>query len=269
MRILVTGSSGFIGRNFVRCFRDAGHIVLEHRGRGWADLTAANAAHGIMASSSPDLVVHCAGQKNVALCALSPIEAMTTNAVVTGRMARECAKRSLPFVYISSNHLWAEGTLHTEQDEPTPNDWYGRSKLAGEQLALAEHPSSLVVRTAAVYGPGSPVLAWAEKRLRETRELDAYALAWSSPTYVDDLAKAVLLMQAEKLAGVWHFAGGERVNRYEFFKAAQKVFGWPGKIRRRNTSGCLPADCSISSDRAYVRLNWWPGTIAENLKRML
>lgn len=269
MRILVTGSSGFIGRNFVRCFREAGHTALEHCGRSWGDLTAENAAHGVLASASPALVVHCAGMKDVRECGKHPTEAMKVNATATGMLALASFKKNAKFVYVSSNHLWSEGTLHTEKDEPAPNDWYGRSKLAGEQLAISECPPALVVRTAAVYGLGSPVLAWAEKTLREDGELVAWAGAWSSPTYVDDLAQAVLGLQARDHLGVWHFAGPDRVNRYQFFRQAQKVFGWSGKIRRRNTNGDLPADCSISSERAYRELGWKPASLSDNFKRML
>jgi dTDP-4-dehydrorhamnose reductase len=274
-RILVTGAGGFVGGNLCRVMAESAEVIPAFHlrnvrcGIGFvADLLARFSADGLVREARPDVVIHCAGDKDVRRCDDCPTEAMELNAIATGRLAAACDGKCR-FVYVSTNHLWdGNRGMYTEADAPCPVDGYGRSKRAGEELASAECRGALIVRTAAVYGRDGPVMRWARRTLEMTGELAAWALAYSSPTLADDLAMAILGLLDRGAEGVRHFAGSERMNRFEFFDRARQCLGWPGRVVPVESCGTLPRDCSLDSSRTYAELGWQPRTLDAGLLAM-
>nr|MBA2373588.1 sugar nucleotide-binding protein [Chloroflexota bacterium] len=96
---------------------------------------------------------------------------------------------------------------------------YGASKLAGEEAARAAFaarpgPQLAVVRTAWLFGPGRPdfpvkILEAARRALDGRRPLQVVGDEWGSPTYVADLAEAIVeLLGAGTFAGIHHLVNG-------------------------------------------------------------
>ncbi|WP_406201144.1 NAD(P)-dependent oxidoreductase [Kitasatospora sp. NBC_01560] len=163
MLIAVTGASGFCGSAVARTAAGLGLDVLclgrspgpTGRHRYW-DATA-----GEPDLTGVDLVVHCAAAVGDPRPG-SPGEAgqYAVNVTGTARLLRAAAGR--PVVWVSSASVYdprLPRTLVTE-DHPTAGghlNAYGRTKAAGERLALAA--GAVVLRPRAVYGPGDPHLA--------------------------------------------------------------------------------------------------------------
>ena len=99
---------------------------------------------------------------------------------------------------------------HTPYAEDRPRDpinAYGRTKAAGEELALERHPGgTYVVRTAWLYGAHGPNFAKTMLALAESRD------TWSvvddqlgQPTWTADLAaQIVAMLDADAPAGIYH-----------------------------------------------------------------
>jgi dTDP-4-dehydrorhamnose reductase len=277
VKVLITGAGGFVGGNLARLLAQRCEVVPAVRGPGnsispWqADLRFADEARELVERVRPDAVVHCAGDKNVARCNAQPVQAVQANALSTAYVATACQRIGARFVYLSSNHLWdGRGRRggYRESDQPAPVDWYGRSKLLGEQMAAAYCPGALIVRSSMIYGPGCPVLRWAESALRGVGALEAYRDAYSTPTYVGDLARALLVWLNYGHSCVWHYGGPRRMNRVEFFTAVQRRWDWPGRVVPIRGHGDLPADCALNSGRAHKALGFTPHSLAEGLAEM-
>ncbi|MDO6386072.1 NAD-dependent epimerase/dehydratase family protein [Uliginosibacterium sp. 31-12] len=171
MKILVTGATGFVGREFCRRMREDGHLVrpwLRHEIAGMpddaviADLRTlpecSNAFLGV------DVVVHLAARVHKMQEDVADPEAayVLENVAVTRHLAEQAARAGVKrFVFISSIKACGEHSEMrplTETDVPTPEDAYGRSKLAAEQalrdVAQASCMEWVVVRPVLVYGTG-------------------------------------------------------------------------------------------------------------------
>ena len=146
--LLVTGASGFFGGVLKRRLLREGHRVvnldLERDPDTDANLTSVqgdirNAAlvGELFAKHGFDAVFHCAAQ--LAHGARLDEQLLWTSNVDGTRVLAEGARAAgvRPFVFISSNCLWASDLGHPVDevaDLPAPIELYGRSKLAGEEL---------------------------------------------------------------------------------------------------------------------------------------
>ena len=121
MRVLVTGSEGFVGRNLCVRLRERGNteVIPVHRGT-----TDEALRHGV---ASCDIVVHLAGVNRPQ----DPAEFMLGNRDFTARLAGLVAARGggVPVIVSSSTQA--------ERDNP-----YGVSKRAGEEALLSAIPNA-------------------------------------------------------------------------------------------------------------------------------
>lgn len=160
-RIAVTGASGFCGGHVARAAAAAGARVVcvgrrpgplgEHR--FW------DASLGEPDLSGVDLVVHCAAAVGDPAPG-SPAEAVMHAVNVTGTERLLRAAGGLPVVWVGSASVYDPRLDRTLVREEHPRaghlNAYGRTKAAGETLALAA--GAVVLRPRAVYGPGDTQL---------------------------------------------------------------------------------------------------------------
>lgn len=173
--ILVTGASGFLGRNLIGRLLADGHAVAGSIRRPSSLLSSTVRTHVVdvenpqdswaQALASVDTVVHCAARVHVMSDkSTDPLAAFRqANVEATLRLARESAAAGVRrFIFISSIKVNGEKTLpgapYTADDIPQPTDPYGISKMEAEAglLALAETVDMdvVIIRPVLVYGPG-------------------------------------------------------------------------------------------------------------------
>lgn len=169
MKVLVTGSNGFIGSWLVekllgkgcrvKCLVRATSDLRWLQGLSvtfcYADLRKPVSMNGILADV--DLVYHLAGVTK----AKSREDMIAGNVDATKNLLEACEKYGpghLKFVYVSSQAAGGPSTGDrpvTEEDEVQPISLYGESKLLAEKAVMTFHgirPVS-VVRPPSVYGP--------------------------------------------------------------------------------------------------------------------
>lgn len=239
-RLVVTGASGFLGRNLTRAFRShalvgaAGGLrapLIEDLGPvtepACFDLRDPHATSRWIEAMAPDAVLHLGGNKNVRFCEEHPAEAEAVNIDGTRNVARACRRVGAKLVYLSTDLVFdGETGGYDEQSAPRPTTVYGRTKLAGEDLTLASDGRALVCRTGGVYGADSPLLGWLGGELGAGRRVDAFQDVVSSPTSADDLAAFLDLALAADASGILHAVGPAAVSRYEWFGTFAAVFGY-------------------------------------------
>ena len=133
------------------------------------------------------------------------------------------------FVFYSSDYVF-DGVAGPfgEDDTPRPRSVYGRSKHEGEQAVMTACRRAVVIRTSVVYGPEPQEKNFAYQLIRACREGRGFRLATdqrASPSYNRDVAAATVELCERGLAGLWHVAGPEVLDRYAFALLICKEFG--------------------------------------------
>lgn len=176
MRVLITGSSGFIGSRIVdRLAGDPSwQIVAATRGRvGMNRANIRHFTHGELSAHTDwqdglagvNAVIHLAARVHVMQdTASDPLaEFRRVNVEASLRLARQAAQAGVRrFVYLSSikvnGESTSEGHPFTADAPPDPKDAYGVSKLEAEralrELAATSGMEVVVIRPPLVYGPG-------------------------------------------------------------------------------------------------------------------
>ena len=283
MKILVTGGSGLLGSRLSEMAVAEGHRVYSaycHNPPEFGvpiklDLADIKAVSRCIDELSLDAVIHAAAITDVDRCETDKGLAYSINSDGT-RIVSEAADRAGAFlVYLSTDYVF-EGTsgMYSEEDKPSPVNYYGYTKLEGERYC-----SGCVARTCVVYGsrPASGKInfaLWIIERLEAGEEVKAVVDQYVTPTLNTNLAKMVLEAAEKRLCGTYHLAGATRVSRYEFACRLADIFGLDEDLIRPSSMSDMswkakrPADSSLDTSKAMRVLDEKPYDLVRSLKTL-
>ena len=135
MKILVTGANGMLGQDLCPALEDAGYTVIG-ASREILDITDKDNVKQVISDVLPNIIIHCAAYTNVEKAESEQDKAMLTNAEGTKYIAEACAEWDIPLVYISTDYVFdgSKTTPYKVTDKPNPINFYGMSKLRGEEF---------------------------------------------------------------------------------------------------------------------------------------
>jgi UDP-glucose 4-epimerase len=173
MNILITGGSGFIGRNLIKFLSKDKDLIFKYcDNEKFSTDHSYDAVKSIKKISNDiseltvkdfegiDVLIHLAAvKKHNSISALDDLELIRTNITETYRifnLAKKCNVRQIIF----ASSLYAHGDMHKllakESDIPCPITLYGSTKLFGEnilrEIALNQNIDCTVVRFYFIYG---------------------------------------------------------------------------------------------------------------------
>jgi len=147
-KILLFGSTGFIGSNLKKALLEKGYKIADPR----IDVTCNKEVRDTIEKEAPDYIINATGitgKPNVDWCEDHPMETLTVNvngsiniASIANEMGIKVAQLASGCVYDGDN----DGKGYTEEDEPNFfGSIYSRSRILSEK-ALKEFPNVLQLR---------------------------------------------------------------------------------------------------------------------------
>ena len=216
--------------------------TTRHPRAGWvrldfAELGEVSEAAALFDAYPLDSVYCVAGMTNVDGCEDAPEMAFRTNARGPGVLAEYARRRSVPFVYFSTEYVF-DGALenpgpYAEEASLRPLSVYGKSKLAGEEAVMAACPGALVLRTTVVYGPDAREKNFLYSLMRNLlagRPMRVPEDQISTPTYNDDLIRAAMGLVEAGASGVFHVCGPELLGRLAFARKIAEALDLDGSL---------------------------------------
>lgn len=216
MRVLVTGSSGQLGKAVVEVFfkNDIDVYPIPHTR---LDITERQAVEEIIRAYLPEVVINCSALTDVDLCEREKDMAYKVNALGPKNLAILCEKYNIHLIHISTDYVFdgEKETPYIEFDKPNPINIYGKSKLEGEYFVERFSKSYSIVRTSWLYGDGNNFVKKIIERAKEETILKVIDDQFGSPTYTYDVAMALLNISKERAYGLYHCANKGVVSRFE------------------------------------------------------
>ncbi len=231
--ILITGSNGQLGseiRTLAASFPDFRFVYTDVEE---LDLTDQEAIRKIFNQENFDVCINCAAYTAVDKAEDDRELAMLINATSVEFLARACTKNNTTLVHISTDYVF-DGTHHrpyVETDNPSPNSYYGLTKLAGEKAVEKFADTAIIIRTSWLYSSYGNNFVKTMLRLgKEKDELGVVVDQIGTPTYAGDLARAILdLIAGDKIENqkieLYHYSNEGVISWYDFAKAIMHESG--------------------------------------------
>lgn len=209
--ILITGSNGQLGSELKELAPLYPQYNFRFFSRTELAIEDAVAVERVFNDVQPQFVINCAAYTAVDKAESEKEQALAVNATAVGIMAKAAKQVGAKFIHVSTDYVFdGESETPLSEDHPvSPVNFYGETKLKGEQEALNENADSLVIRTSWVYSYyGKNFIKTMMRLMGERESVGVVADQVGSPTYAADLAKAILqIIESGKWQpGVYHFS---------------------------------------------------------------
>jgi len=154
-RILVTGSSGFVGSNLISYFKNYDYQIIELNRKNNSDLTDSNY---INKTSKIDFVIHLAARVFIPDSYVSPQKFYYNNIVSTLNMLELCKRENAKMIYVSSYVYGEPKYLPIDEKHPiSALNPYTQSKVICEKLCRGYNRDFgvpvIIFRPFNIYGP--------------------------------------------------------------------------------------------------------------------
>lgn len=243
MKLLLIGASGILGsRLYNDVIKEKWNVLgtycsQDYEGLFWLDLRDKKSINKIFNFFKPEVVVLAGGITNVDLCELEPWLAEEVNIKGTLNIIRKIKEHGARLVFLSTDYIFnGEDGPYRENDNPSPINVYGRTKLEAEEAIKGLLKDYLIVRTAQLYGFNHRQKNFAIKiilNMRKNKKVYVADDLYSTPTYVGTLSRGIIELLNNNKKGIFNIAGAEFVNRYEYVNKISDIFGLDKKLVKK------------------------------------
>lgn len=235
MRILLTGTSGQLGRELRPLLTGRGELLCTSRDGAGADealdLADVSALEALLERFQPELVFNAGAYTAVDRAESEPALAHRVNAEAPGRLAAWAASTGAGVVHFSTDYVFdgRKASPYVETDPVAPLNVYGASKLAGEQAIAASGCRHVILRTSWVYAShGHNFVLRMLELARERDTLKVVSDQVGRPTWAANLARYALaaadsdlLDESTRGSGILHAAD---LGAYSWFEFSRLIF---------------------------------------------
>ncbi|ROI02652.1 NAD-dependent epimerase/dehydratase family protein [Chryseobacterium sp. G0240] len=262
MNIVITGASGFVGKNLTKYLKQRNHQItaLSLRDENWKSNFPVNV----------DVIIHLAGKAHDTSNTSDDKEYYRVNRDLTIELFNTFLKSEIKdFFYFSSVKAVADRVddILTEEVKTDPYTPYGKSKKEAEQYILNQQlPSDkkvYVVRPCMIHGPGN------KGNLNLLYKIVKKGLPWPLTAFenkrsflnIDNLNFLIDQMLTKDVSsGIYNFADDDVISTNELIKIINVALG--KKARLWNISKSMIENVAKLGDKLHLPLN------SERLKKL-
>ena len=292
MKILITGANGFLGYYLVEQLLHKGFFIIatakgpcrlpffHHVNFQYEemDLTDPFSIHDVFEKIKPAIVVHAGAITKPDECELDQMKAYMVNVEGTVQLLINAADIKSFFIFLSTDFVFdGETGMYTENDVPNPVNYYGRTKLEAEEAVKEYEHEWTIVRTVLVYGQNhsghSNILTTVKEKLENGKEYNVVDDQVRTPTYVEDLAKGIVLIIEKKATGIFHLSGKDVLTPFQMAIKTAEHLKLDSSVLKKITAANFsqpatrPLTTGFIIDKARKELGYEPLSFEEGLKK--
>jgi len=290
MKILVTGSNGLLGQKLIGLLsQDKGIELIATARKKLAfplikgkffplDITNSENTESVILKTKPDVVINTAAMTQVDQCETEQEACWKNNVLAVENVVKTCEKSGSHLIHISTDFIF-DGTFGPldESAVPNPISFYGKSKLAGEEIVKQSKLHWAILRTVLVFGvtkdmSRSNIVLWVKKSLEEGKVINVVNDQWRTPTLAEDLAMGCYLAAVKKAKGIYNISGYEMMTPYDIAIKTAEYFGLDKSLINQTDStkfkqpAARPPKTGFIIDKAKRELGYAPSSFNDGLK---
>lgn len=293
MKILVTGANGLLGQTIVKQLLEKDYkVIATGRGNDRIDISTKDylyrdleitdgpSIEQFILEQRPQLIVHAAAMTQVDQCELNKQDCYNINVTAT-RFIIDAAKAiGSRFIFVSTDFVFdGIGGPYSENDECGPVNYYGSTKLVAEKAVMESDLDYAIVRTILVYGVVAAtgrtnILGFVKQNLETNNPIKMVTDQVRTPTFVDDLARGIILIIEKKGKGIYHLSGEEEMTPYDIAVETAKYLGLNESLISKSSSeeikqpAIRPAKTGFNISKAKKELGYKPRSFQEGLSEL-
>lgn len=285
-RLLITGASGFLGWNICHTAPERWDVfgtVFSHNVKipnvqiVKIDLSNLQEIKRLFQDARPHAVIHTAAASDPDFCQDNRTASHKINVDAPIAIAGVCSDYEIPYVFTSTDLVFdGLNPPYREVDPVCPVNVYGEQKVLAEQGVLESYPMAVICRLPLMFGLSGPVatsfIQPMIKALKGGQELHLFVDEFRTPLSART-AISGLFMSLDKVSGLIHLGGPERISRYDFGTLMAKILKIenarliPCKHKDIETAAPRPQDISLDSTKALA-LGFRPLPLANELQEI-
>lgn len=236
MSILIIGASGFVGSLLYEILTREDKVVgtfyprqLEVKGLKYLDITDRKSVEALIKEIKPAVIILTAALTYVEYCEDHPKEAFEINVLGTTNVALMAKEINAKLVFFSTEYVFdGKAGPYSEEDQPNPISYYGKTKLEGEKVIRDNLGDYLIIRTTVVYGyekDGKNFIMQLIQKNKAGLIMNVPVDQYGSPTFRDNLVEATIELIQKDKRGIYNVVGCEVINRFDFSILSAEILG--------------------------------------------
>ena len=237
--ILVSGKNGQLGKELQKLAISNQNFQFVFFDRDELNIADEQSLKNTFEKFSPSYFINCAAYTAVDKAETERELAYKINAEAVGNIARQCTQFNTKLIHISTDYVFdgKANQPYKEDDATSPVNYYGYTKLSGEELAIKNNSDTIIIRTSWIYSEyGNNFVKTMLRLMNERKEINVVNDQLGSPTYAKDLAEAIVeIAGSEQLAAnsspltvhrsqnIYHFSNDGIISWYDFAVAIKEI----------------------------------------------
>ncbi|OGT39487.1 MAG: dTDP-4-dehydrorhamnose reductase [Gammaproteobacteria bacterium RIFCSPHIGHO2_12_FULL_38_14] len=218
-KILITGGNGQLSTSLIHHPMAKSFCMISCSKREM-DISNPHHVQRIIEMQKPSVIINTAAYTAVDLAEDEQSSALIANRDGAKILAEQCKDFNVPLIHFSTDYVFdgEKNSPYTEEDSTHPLNFYGQSKLLGEEAIRNTWEKHIILRISGVFSEYKTNFVKTILRLASEREqLSIVDDQITCPTSTTDIATAILMILQQQLHwGTYHFCSNEAVSWHVF-----------------------------------------------------
>lgn len=286
-RILILGSNGMLGQRLTNYLSSKKVELLTSSFEDFSfnrevdyrqcDITDRGKLKKLIFDFCPDFIINAAAYTNVDKSETDRETAWKVNVKAVEYIAESARILDSHIIHISSDYIFdGENGPYLENAVPNPIGYYGRTKLASENVLKLYSVKNTIIRTNVLYGPthfGRPdFVKWVIDSLKNNSQIRIVTDQINNPTFIDDLVQVIMNIIENNKEGIYNIGGPDFLSRFDFTIKIADYFNLdknlitPILTKDLNQPARRPLKSGLITIKAQSELGYRPHSIEETFR---